>query len=70
HLLNEEIRRRVSAILASKVVTRTHYLGPVGLSSVTALVFGIGLLLLRYTHGGFYACCVFCHGFDISRHFG
>lgn len=31
-----------SAILASKVVTRTHILGPIGSAFVTGLVFGIG----------------------------
>jgi nickel/cobalt transporter (NiCoT) family protein len=31
-----------SAILASKVVTRTHILGPLGSAFVTGLVFGIG----------------------------
>ena len=31
-----------SAILASKIVTRTHILGPFGSAFVTGLVFGLG----------------------------
>ncbi len=34
--------RTGTAILASKVVTRTHFLGPVGSASITGLIFGIG----------------------------
>ena len=34
--------RTGSAILASKIVTRTHFLGPVGSAAITGLVFGFG----------------------------
>jgi nickel/cobalt transporter (NiCoT) family protein len=34
--------RTGSAILASKVVTRTHFLGPVGSAAITGLIFGFG----------------------------
>jgi high-affinity nickel-transport protein len=34
--------RTGSAILATRVVTRTNFLGPVGSASVTGLVFGVG----------------------------
>jgi nickel/cobalt transporter (NiCoT) family protein len=34
--------RTGSAILATRVVTRTNFLGPVGSASVTRLVFGVG----------------------------
>jgi high-affinity nickel-transport protein len=35
-------RKAGSAILASKVVTRTHFLGPVGSAAITGLIFGFG----------------------------
>ncbi|MGC1929310.1 MAG: hypothetical protein WA667_10080 [Candidatus Nitrosopolaris sp.] len=35
-------RRTGTAILASKVVTRTHFLGPIGSASITGLIFGFG----------------------------
>ena len=34
--------RTGSAILASKVVNRTHFLGPVGSAAITGLIFGFG----------------------------
>jgi len=34
--------RTGTAILASKVVTRTHFLGPVGSAAITGLIFGFG----------------------------
>jgi nickel/cobalt transporter (NiCoT) family protein len=34
--------RTGTAILASKVVTRTHFLGPIGSASITGLIFGFG----------------------------
>jgi nickel/cobalt transporter (NiCoT) family protein len=34
--------RTGTAILASKVVTRTHFLGPIGSATITGLIFGIG----------------------------
>jgi len=67
-----------SAILASKIVTRTHILGPFGSAFVTGLVFGLGFdcyadicvnVISRsvgntWGTSSTYACWIFCYGFD------